>query len=229
MAAAVALSNMLKTFCRFTFAAALLAVVAITSTRAAEVVRVACVGDSITFGAGVEKREVNNYPTVLGQLLGAGFETKNFGVSGATLLQNGDHPYWKTGAFKAATDYAPKIVVIKLGTNDSKPQNWKLKEQFGVDLRAMADHFAALPSKPKIYLCLPAPVYQERWGINEPVVKGEVIPIINEVAKEKGLAIIDLYTALSGHPEMFPDKIHPNAAGAALLAKTVHAALTAGK
>lgn len=194
---------------------------------AADAIRVACVGDSITFGAGVEKREVNNYPVVLGQLLGSGYETKNFGVSGATLLKAGDHPYWKTGAFKAATDYAPKIVVIKLGTNDSKPQNWKHKEQFAADLRALVEHFAGLPSQPKIYLCLPAPVYQERWGINEPVVKGEVIPLIQQVAKDKGLAVIDLYGALSGHAEMFPDKIHPNAAGAALLAKTVHAALTA--
>lgn len=195
----------------------------------AEAVRVACVGDSITFGAGVEKRETNNYPVVLGRLLGSGFESRNFGVSGATLLRNGDHPYWKTGAFKAATEWGPNVVVIKLGTNDSKPQNWKHKEQFAADLRALAEHFAGLPSKPKVYLCLPVPVYQERWGINEPVVKGEVIPIILEVAKAKGLPTIDLYSALSGRPEMFPDKIHPNAAGAALIAKTVHGALTGGR
>ena len=40
--------------------------------RAEEVVRVACVGDSITYGAGVANRGKNNYPKVLGGLLGPG-------------------------------------------------------------------------------------------------------------------------------------------------------------
>ena len=190
-----------------------------------DTIRIACVGDSITFGAGVENREVNNYPVVLGKLLGEKFQTRNFGVSGATLLQQGDLPYWKLSAFKDATDYQPHAVVIKLGTNDSKPQNWKHKEDFANDLRALIDHFRALPTHPKIWVCLPVPVYEEKWGINEPVVKGEVIPLIKQVAKETGVPTIDLYSALSNHAEMFPDKIHPNAAGAAFMTKTIPAAL----
>jgi len=189
-------------------------------------IRVACIGDSITFGAGVRDRGKNSYPVVLGRLLGEGYESRNFGVSGATLLKKGDKPYWKLRAFKQATDWAPNIVVIKLGTNDSKPQNWKNGAEFADDLRAMADHFIALPSKPKVWLCLPVPVYGPRWGINEPIVKGKISPIIQHVAGEKKLPVIDLHTALSGKPELFPDKIHPNAAGAALIAKAVHAALT---
>lgn len=191
-------------------------------------IRVACVGDSITFGAGVEMRENNNYPKVLGELLGEKFETRNFGRSGATLLKQGDLPYWKTKEFESATTYAPDIVVIKLGTNDSKPQNWdKHKGEFGADARALVAHFQALPSKPKVFVCLPVPVYETKWGINEPVVKGEVIPILTEVAKEMKLPTIDLYTALTGKPLMFPDKIHPNAAGAKVIAETVAKALTA--
>lgn len=191
-------------------------------------IRVACVGDSITFGAGVEMRENNNYPKVLGELLGEKFETRNFGRSGATLLKQGDLPYWKTKEFESATAYAPDIMVIKLGTNDSKPQNWdKHKGEFGADARALVAHFQALPSKPKVFVCLPVPVYETKWGINEPVVKGEVIPILTEVAKEMKLPTIDLYTALTGKPLMFPDKIHPNAAGAKVIAETVAKALTA--
>lgn len=187
--------------------------------------RVACIGNSITFGAGVENQKENNYPKVLGKLLGEKCETRNFGVSGATLLKKGDSPYWKQGAFKAATDFQPNIVVIKLGTNDTKPQNWKHKDEFEADLTAMVDHFAALPSKPKVFLCLPAPAYATQWGINEKGIAEGVIPAIKKVAEAKKLTTIDLHTALSGHAEMFPDKIHPNAAGAALLAKTVAEAI----
>jgi len=189
-------------------------------------VRVACVGDSITFGAGVENQPSNNYPVVLGRLLGSQYVTKNFGVSGATLLKKGDQPYWKEPAFKAVGQYEPDVVVIKLGTNDSKPQNWKYGADFEIDLLAMIDHFQALPSKPKIWLCLPVPVYEDKWGINEKIVKGEIIPKISQVAAEKHLPVINLYAALSNQPDLFPDQIHPNAAGARVMARTVYVALT---
>ena len=191
-----------------------------------EPIRVACVGDSITFGAGVHERAKNCYPAVLGRLLGEGWEVRNFGVNGATLLKKGNKPYWKLKAFQQATQFEPNIVVIKLGTNDSKPLNWKHEADFADDLRAMVAHFAALPSKPKIWLCLPVPVYRTRWGINEATVKGKIAPIIQQVAAQRKLPTIDLHTALSGKPGLFPDGIHPNAQGAALMAETIHAALT---
>ena len=155
---------------------------------------------------------------------------RNFGVNGAALLKKGDRPYWRLGAFKAATDFAPQIVIIKLGTNDTKPQNWgKAAADFEADLRALAAHFRGLPSKPKVYLCLPVPVYQDRWGINEKTVTTGVIPVIQKVAKAEKLPVINLYQALSGKPKMFPDKIHPNAAGAEVMAKAIFASLREAK
>ena len=201
-----------------------------TLVTIAEPIRVACVGDSITYGAAIKNRAANCYPTVLGKLLGKGYEVRNFGVNGATLLKKGDRPYWRLGAFKAATDFAPQIVIIKLGTNDTKPQNWgKAAADFEADLRALAAHFRGLPSKPKVYLCLPVPVYQDRWGINEKTVTKGVIPVIQKVAKAEKLPVINLYQALSGKPKMFPDKIHPNAAGAEVMAKAIFASLREAK
>ena len=188
-------------------------------------IRVACVGDCITFGAGVENRETNCYPVVLAKLLGSRFDVRNFGVSGATLLKNGDLPYWKLPQFEQLTDFAPQVIILALGTNDSKPQNWRYREQFAGDLRALLDHFAARPSHPKIWVCFPPPVYETKWGINEDTVSGEIIPLIKQIAKERNVPTIDLHQALSDRPEYFPDKIHPNATGAGMMAMTIFTAL----
>lgn len=196
-------------------------------TMHAQVIRVACIGDSITEGAGVDVPTLNAYPVVLGRLLGTNYQTRNYGVGGRTLLRKGDFPYWNETAFKNATNYQPNIVTIKLGTNDSKPQNWRYKNEFARDLRSMIDVFAALPSHPKIYVCLPVPAYSIQFDINPDIIKNEIIPIIKAVAVEKGATVVDLYTPLSGRPDLFPDNIHPNAAGAALIAKTLHGALLA--
>ena len=117
--------------------------------------RVACVGDSITFGLNIPDREKASYPAVLGSLLGSRYEVRNFGVSGATLLKNGDYPYWVLPEFTAALEYAPNAVVIMLGTNDSKMNNASHRGDFEKDLDDLVDRFAALPTKPKIWLCTP--------------------------------------------------------------------------
>jgi lysophospholipase L1-like esterase len=119
------------------------------------------------------------------------------------------------------------VVIIKLGTNDSKPPNWKHKSEYADDLTALVGHFQGLDSKPAIYLCRPAPVARDRWGINEKTVKGEIIPLIEQVAKDKGLSVIDIYSALKPHADLIPDGVHPNAAGAKILAKTVFDAVKA--
>lgn len=201
----------------------------ILPANAAEKIRVACVGDSITYGAGVEDREKNNYPTVLGGLLGDAYAVKNFGVSGATLLNAGDLPYTKQQAYKDALAFKPDIVIIKLGSNDSKLQNWKKADDFTKDYTAFIESFQKLESKPTVYLCTPAPAFQGAFGITDKIVKGEVKPKIESLAKELKLSLIDVYAAMADSPKLFPDQIHPNAEGAKLLAETVHKALTAKK
>ncbi len=191
--------------------------------------RIACVGDSITFGAAIKDRTKNCYPAQLGRMLGEKFEVRNFGVNGATLLKKGDKPYWKLKAYANARDFQPEIVVIKLGTNDSKPRNWKHKEEYVADYMELIESFRKLGSKPVVWLCYPVPAYPGRWGITDKVMKEEVMPRLDEVAKKSGCKVIDLYSALSDKKEMFPDLVHPNAKGATLIAEAVSSAIKAGK
>ena len=115
----------------------ILLVASATFSPAESITRIACVGDSITFGATMKDRAQNCSPAVLGRLLGKEYTVRNYGVNGATLLKKGDRPYWKLKAFKDATAFGPNIVIIKLGTNDTKPQNWnQAGTEYEADLRA---------------------------------------------------------------------------------------------
>ena len=86
---------------------------------------VSCIGDSITSGVGVGNPATESYPAKLQKLLGTNYTVLNYGVSGTTALIQGDMPYVATSAFTASHQAPlPNIVVIMLGSNDSKSQNW---------------------------------------------------------------------------------------------------------
>lgn len=194
-----------------------------------DAVRVACIGNSITFGAGIRNRSRDSYPSVLARMLGDSYWVKNFGVSARTMLNKGDHPYMNEPAYKNALAFNPNIVVIKLGTNDSKSFNWKYKADFMKDAQTMIDAFKGLPSQPKIYLCYPSKAYLTGDGINDDIISKEIIPMIKQLAKKNDLSVIDLHTAMDGMPELFPDRIHPNEKGAQVMAKAVYQSISALK
>ena len=194
-----------------------------------DAVRVACIGNSITFGAGIKNRSRDSYPSVLARMLGDNYWVKNFGVSARTMLNKGDHPYMNEPAYKNALAFNPNIVVIKLGTNDSKSFNWKYKADFMKDAQTMINAFKGLPSQPKIYLCYPSKAYLTGDGINDDIISKEIIPMIKKLANKNDLSVIDLHTAMDGMPELFPDRIHPNEKGAQVMAKAVYQSISALK
>jgi lysophospholipase L1-like esterase len=189
-------------------------------------IRVACVGDSITEGVGLPDPKTQAYPAQLQRLLGDKWAVGNFGKSARTLLNAGDFPYQTTGPLKEALEFKPDVVIIMLGTNDSKPQNWKFKDRFVGDYKDLIGKFRVLASKPRIFICRPVPVIgEERFTIRKKIVE-EQMPLIAQIAKEEGTGVIDMHAALDGRPELLPDGVHPNAAGAALMAKAVYRSLT---
>lgn len=182
-------------------------------------VRVACVGDSITQGVGTLKPAEGSYPAQLQTLLGAKWEVHNFGVGGRTMLRKAD-PF----DFNSALQFAPDVVIIALGTNDSKTAIWGAhRGEFIDDYVAAVKAFQALPSHPQVYACLPPPAFPGNWSITEDVIRDGVIPSIQKAAQLTGIPVIDLHTQLLGSGGMFPDTVHPNEAGAKRLAELVSA------
>jgi len=198
----------------------------IDPAKYSEPVKVACVGDSITQGSGSNG---NPYPKQLQALLGDEWKVGNFGLSGRTLMDKGDRPYMKEKAYQNALAMQPDVVIIMLGTNDTKPRNWKFKETFYEDFKKLVKSFQVLESKLRIYVCRPCPVPGKgNFGINEAGVQ-EQIPQIDKLAKEMGLGIIDMHAALEDTPELLPDRVHPNAEGAGKMAEAAFTVLTGKK
>ena len=149
-------------------------------------------------------------------------------------------------AWRDAQAFRPDIVVIKLGTNDSKPQNWQYAAEFRQDLEQMlttlCPELAQQPVKkgkknknrqpqpsslkPQIFLCTPIPAFKSTWDISDSVIVNGVIPIQQEVARQYGLQVIDLHTLFAGDGDkMLPDGIHPDGKGAHRLAEIIAEAI----
>ena len=196
---------------------------------AADAVRVACIGNSITDGSGIDMAETKGYPAQLQKKLGAGFHVCNFGVGARTLLNHGDHPFMQELAWRDALAFNPHVVIIKLGTNDSKDLNWKYKNEFETDYQQMIDALSALPSHPRIILAHPIKAFQDRWTITDSVITTEVIPAIDRVAQRNDLEVLDLHSVIDDASLMTADGIHPNAKGADKMAEAVAQVIRQGK
>jgi lysophospholipase L1-like esterase len=159
------------------------------------------------------------------------------------MLNKGDFPYMNEMAWRDALAFKPDVVIIKLGTNDSKPENWQYGAEFKKDLQQMITTLRpdlaqpvskkkgkkaklAQPVGPKIYLCTPIPAFKSTWNINDKVITNEIIPIQLEVAKQYGLQVIDLHTLFANDGDkMLDDGIHPDGKGAKKMAEIIAEAI----
>jgi lysophospholipase L1-like esterase len=176
--------------------------------------RVACVGDSIT--------EISGYPSDLQMLIGANYTVSNFGVTGSTISLNSDNPYTNSEAFRSARQFRPAVVIIILGTNDARSDNYPYADNFQSDYKQLISQFQSLESKPQIYLALPPPIFNNTLGLSDTNYTSGILPKIQQVANETGLALIDVYTPMLGHPEYFDDGVHPNKVGTQVIANTIY-------
>jgi len=183
----------------------------------------------MTYGCTLPLFFLRRYPAVLQRLLGKGAQVAVFGVNDRTLQDTGSKPYRKEAAFRQSKDYLPDMVVILIGSNDSKDCNWVSEEAFRQQYRELIAEYRALPSKPRVLICTPPFAYEPANRflrvLND--AKIEFIPsianMVTSVAWETGVELVDLFTLTKGRRELLgPDGLHPSAAGAAAIAEAVY-------
>lgn len=192
-------------------------------------IKIACIGNSVTFGLTHKNPRLTSYPSQLQKLLGEKYLVGNFGHSGATLLRKGHNPYNKTTEFSEALAFHPDIAIIHLGLNDTDPRNWpNYRDEFLPDYSWLIDTIRQVNPSVKIFVCRLTPIFSDHprfesgtrdwfWQIQE---------LIPRIAKVNKTGLIDLHSALYSHPDLLPDAIHPNEEGAAILAKAVYQKLS---
>ncbi|MDE5554838.1 MAG: sialate O-acetylesterase, partial [Muribaculaceae bacterium] len=199
------------------------------ATFGKEAIRVACVGNSITYGTGVEPRETMNYPTQLGRMLGDGYEVGNFGHPGATLLKKGHNPYMSLPEFRAALDFKPDIAVIHLGINDTDPRNWpQYGDEFVTDYLSLIDSLKSVNPNVRVIIAELTPIAAKhrRFKSGTRLWRDIIRDVIADVADIAQVELIDFNTPLRDRQNIMPDGLHPNAEGATLLAQTAYGAIT---
>ena len=186
--------------------------------------KIACVGDSITFGTGVIwHRKRDAWPYMLEGLLGEEYQVLNYGISGASVQKESDKPY-RPDFMKCVTDMDTEAVILMLGSNDSKSCNWN-PEQFEKAYSETIDRLSA--SAKKLYIMIPPRAFpvglrkKVKFGIHNEVVRDEIHPILLRLAETHNVPVIDLYRLTEKHPEYFTDGVHPNWLGNKVIAEHV--------
>lgn len=199
-------------------------------------IKIACVGDSVTFGYGIQDRKKDSYPAVLQSMLGADYKVRNFGVSGHCVQDTSDRPYANTKTYAKSLKYDADIVVFMLGSNDTKVFNWQGIDTFRAAYYNLLDTYGDA----QIVLCTPPTAYyidelsevanHDDDGITtfeiQPGAVEEIANMVYEIAKERGYSVVDINTVTDGHPEWFTvDGTHPNEDGAMAIAQAVYRVL----
>ena len=191
--------------------------------------KVACIGDSVTYGSGIEDRENNSYPSQLQKLLGDGYVVGNFGRPGATLLNKGHRPYTQQPEFKAAMEFAGDIAVIHLGLNDTDPRNWpNYRDEFIGDYLSLIDSVRKANPSVRIMIARMSPITPKhhRFISGTRQWHADIQKAIATVAEAAGVGLLDFHSPLHSRHDLLPDSLHPNAEGAGIIASVVYSAIT---
>jgi lysophospholipase L1-like esterase len=208
------------------------------ATAKSDSLKIACIGDSITFGARLSDPSEDSYPAELQKLFhGKPVQVRNFGIGGATMLKFGTPNVWQV--LEDVQEYQPDIVTIMVGTNDTvgpPRHNWVNIDDFESDYKSYISRLKALPTFPEIFLMSPTDMNLETPGLPGDRIANlesrrprlwDLKYRIERIALDEGVYFLDMTTTFEDKPELFTeeDGVHPNAEGYEALAQEVYNAI----
>lgn len=194
-------------------------------------IKIACIGNSITYGYTLPDPATQSYPALLQKKMGDKYEVKNFGHSGATLMRKGYNPYYKTKEFAEALAFKPDEAIICLGVNDTDPRTWpNYKDDFIPDYNWLIDTLCSVNPEMKIFVCSLMPVFtaHPRFMSSTFTWYWEAQKKIRQVVKINHTGFIDLYSYFYNRPNLITDQwtLHPNVQGAERMCNVIYKNIT---
>ena len=194
---------------------------------------IACIGASITEGAGAGNFYTESYPAQLQNALGGLYNVVNFGNSGKTVRTDlGDDVAWlKQYQWQGVQAIVPDIAILNIGTNDSKTTNDPVStyESFYEAYEYLIDQLLSVNPDMKIVICTVPYAYSDIWGINNDNIANIIAPVQRDIAKADEHILIDLYEYSQNKSHLFPDGVHPNTRGYEMFVKIIKKALLEGE
>ena len=181
--------------------------------------RIACIGDSITYGYGFEIPWEESYPAILQELLGDEYEVFSYSGNGYALTDAGIN-FFETEEYYWSLKSNADLYVIMMGSNDSYMMPWDPERFREVLLKLLKDYEEASPDCKFILAAPPHDFAMEIFVPEAGEIYTEMVEIFRETAEERGDAYLDLFAATDERPELYQeDMVHPNAEGQQLIAE----------
>ena len=194
---------------------------------------IACIGASITEGAGAGNFYLESYPAQLQNALGGLYNVVNFGNSGKTVREDlGDDVAWlRQNQWTGVQAIVPDIAILNIGTNDSKTSNNPVStyDSFYAAYKHLISELLKVNPEMQIVICTVPYAYSGIWDINNDNIANIIAPVQRAIAKEDGHTLIDLYEYSQGKSHLFPDGVHPNTEGYAMFVEIIKKALLEGE
>ncbi|KXT78668.1 putative xylanase [Streptococcus sp. DD13] len=157
-------------------------------------------------------RSKESYPAYLLAELGSFFRIANYGLAGRSLQSSSDFPYFQEKNAQASLSSQANLVLLMLGTNDTRPQYWE-KERFEMEYRSRLASYASMTSHPEIFLLIPPFIPTSRYGLDNHVLAHSIRPFLKQLGQELSLPVVDLYELTENKGELYSDGVHLNAKG----------------